>query len=488
MKHPILILLLAITLNSFTNPSYAQSASEQAKLYFFTNPGCGPCRLVEPEIEKLYREGYSVMKIDTTIHPDWTQRYQVDRTPTVILVAQNKVVGRRAGYIDAATMKQWFASIASNSNSNPPSKHNSRALAGVANSDTVHKGTYRPGNQIEQLALQATVKLKIDDPTGTSYATGTVIHSVDNEALVLTCGHAFRDSEGKGTISAEYGFTDQQTKFANGELLFFDSDARDIGLVAISTEQNIQPVPLASVDYPVRKSASIFTIGCDQGDRPSIRRSKVLNQAKYDGVNKYEIYGRPVNGRSGGGMFSSDGKLVGVCNAAVVDVDEGVYVALDTIHWQLAKVNLTHLFDAPTAIAARPSPTQITPSKRLAQVDSQVTPRNLADIPVRSLTQRSGNQLDTRPVSNSSRSSQPMESELIVILRNPNSNGMAESWTVGNPSDELVAQLKDMRSTGSLKRESSNNRIAQLRRDMPVLPQAAGKNYNGKQMRAQSPH
>ena len=59
---------------------------------------------------------------------------------------------------------------------------------------------------------------------------------------------------------------------------------------------------------------------------------------------KYDIVGRPVDGRSGGGLFTPSGQLIGVCNAAAVDFDEGIYSSLDTIYWQIEKVNLAHLF------------------------------------------------------------------------------------------------------------------------------------------------
>jgi S1-C subfamily serine protease len=51
-----------------------------------------------------------------------------------------------------------------------------------------------------------------------------------------------------------------------------------------------------------------------------------------------------VDGRSGGGLFNEQGELIGVCNAAAVEVDEGIYTALETIHWQIAAVDLEHLF------------------------------------------------------------------------------------------------------------------------------------------------
>ena len=385
-------------------------------------------------------------------------------------------------------MQNWFNSIRANSAA-LPSNRNRDAKRRQPNpiSDTVHQGTYRPKNEIERVALQATVKLKIDDPQGSSFATGTVIHSVNGEALVLTCGHVFRDSEGTGEISAEYGFTDTETKIATGELLFYDAGARDIGLVAISTKHTIQPVPLAMANFPVNRSAEIFTIGCDQGERPSIRRSKVKNQAKYDGIKKYEIFGRPVNGRSGGGMFTADGKLVGVCNAAVVDVDEGVYVALDTIHWQLEKVNLAHLFANPSTSLVAANQVNLAISPRLAQADATVTPRDLAAIPVRSIQPRTGTRLNQTPVSNGNASlTSEASTELILVLRNADRNGSTESWTLSNPSPKLLGQLKSMSEQNS-DRNSQDQRIARLRRDMPILPQATGKIYQQARMRAQSP-
>ncbi len=483
-----------LAVNSFLVRCDGQVIEQKAHLYFFTNASCGPCRVVEPEVERLYREGYSVMKIDTSLHPDWTQRFQVTKTPTVMLVSGNRVLARQSGYVDANEMKEWFSRFQSTKATNPKlnanvsdNEHcrNNTNIAGPQNS-TVHKGTFQPKNSIEYRAMQATVKLKIDDPLGTSYATGTVIHSVDGESLVLTCGHVFRDSNGTGEITAEYGFADGQIKVATGELLFYDADARDIGLVAISTGTNIAPVELAKVDFPVVNNTEIFSIGCDQGNPPSIRHSKLKNRAKYDGVIKYEIFGRPVNGRSGGGLFTNNGQLIGVCNAAVVDVDEGVYVALDTIHWQLDKVNLAHLFPS-EKVNDRATPSAALPASRLAQIDSTVRPKRVFDsVPVRSPDARrlAGHDLAQRTVANQG---QRNTEELIVVLRNREENGQMESWTITNPSPALINKLKDLQRKSPEIERSETNRIAELRRDMPNLQQTTGKNYNGYQLRAQSP-
>jgi S1-C subfamily serine protease len=173
--------------------------------------------------------------------------------------------------------------------------------------------------------MAATVRLKVEDPEGISYATGTVIHSRPGEALVLTCGHVFRDALGKGVITAEFGFDTGAIKTAPGQLIHYDAKARDIGLVAIQTQGTLTPIDVAAADATVARGDRSFSIGCDHGEPPTIRHTAIKNRARYDGEIKYDIYGRPVDGRSGGGLFTEDGQLIGVCNAAAVEVDEGIY-------------------------------------------------------------------------------------------------------------------------------------------------------------------
>lgn len=493
--------------------SVGQTGNSRAQLYFFTNPACGPCRAVEPELEQLYLEGYPIMKVDTSIHVDWTQRFQVSSTPTVILVAGNQILGRKSGYIDAATLRQWFA--ASDAPRSPQPAVESQApqaklpasLSSAYGVDdpTRLQGTPHPVNEAERNALNATVRLKIDDPHGSSYATGTIVHAHGNEALVLTCGHVFRDSKGRGAITVEYGFLENQPASTAGELLHYDSEQRDIGLVAITTHRPLQPVAVAGANFPVDKQSPIFSIGCDHGERPTIRRSQVKNQAKYDGILKYEIFGRPVNGRSGGGMFAADGRLVGVCNAAVVDADEGVYVALDTIHWQFEQVNLAHLFGSHENDNSKiahsinsNSPTSAIASRPTAAAQTLPTaPRQLDQLPVRHLQADSLVDFKPRQVPTNAAATNPVslnqpepETELIVVLRDKNSSAAVSSWVVENPSEEIIAILRATQPSRS-PAESRSNSLAQLRQEMPILQNvenAGSKSYNHSQIRAQSPY
>ena len=405
-----IVTLLAMPLASL---SFGQSGGNDTQLYFFTSQGCAPCEMVKPALAKLDADGYPVTIVDIRERPDWATHFRVDRTPTVIMVRDQKIVGRHAGVISHEELLQWFATSGfvpsrdaveakqvavrdTESQTNVKAQTTSQPVQPIQKfgsdtsefqSATMHKGTSTPASAFEERALAATVKIKVEDDEGISYATGTVVHSHGNESLVVTCGHVFRESQGKGEISGEYGFAKGTPSVAAGELIFYDADARDIALLVLKTNgDSIPAVEIASKRTSISTGEDAFSIGCDHGEFPTIRHTRIKNKAAYDGAIKYDIYGRPVDGRSGGGLFTDDGRLIGVCNAAVVDVDEGIYTALDTIHWQFEHTNLAHLFntdsDSPNSPSAAPSSSiALAPSTSLAPIGSSPTARPKVEFP-----------------------------------------------------------------------------------------------------------
>lgn len=517
-----LLMMIGQTITGNLTTAHAQSASaNQPHLYFFTSDGCAPCEVVKPSIARLAAAGYPTTTIHVRKQPKWAQHFKISRTPTVVLVQNDRAVGRREGMIRHDELLDWFKTI----NYQPPTE----ALLGRSNlahpkpaskavgtkvvlddqrtlgdrgtnnslsddtfdSPTMLDGTTQPSNRAESRAMAATVKLQVEDPEGISYATGTVIHTHKNESLVMTCGHVFRDSEGTGVIQAHYGFDQSTQRSGPGELIFYDADARDIALIVIKTEGRPLPtVEVASRSTIVSKGDSAFSIGCDNGESPTIRHTQIKNRAAYDGAIKYDIFGRPVNGRSGGGLFTPSGQIVGVCNAAVVDYDEGIYTALDTIHWQLAKVKLDHLFDPATALAMA-SPSPLTPKRDTFTQPSSVpkppsqfeppsqfqplpkskplpedrpteqlelSPREppRSDLasgpqfpPARDRSADSGNitqvSLESSPASKRSTSAVvDYDHEVLIIVRSKDDWAPAKTITIDNPSHQLMDYLEKL--------------------------------------------
>ena len=75
-------------------------------------------------------------------------------------------------------------------------------------------------------------------PSGVSWGTGTVIDCRQGEALILTCGHIFRDSEGEGRIEVDL-FAPGGPRGVAGQVVAWDL-RRDLALVSIFTDVPIE--------------------------------------------------------------------------------------------------------------------------------------------------------------------------------------------------------------------------------------------------------
>ncbi|MFK7769179.1 MAG: trypsin-like peptidase domain-containing protein [Mariniblastus sp.] len=533
----------------------SQAVTDQrTMLFFFTNHGCAPCKQVEPAIETLKGEGYPVETIHLNNDPAKAQRYMqefgVTHTPTVVLISGGKLQGRHKGIdIDAPTLKKWFQLVGVSSGrnleapdrsntavgtkvvlaggnqplyqsnvdragSNRPTKDSNwasldafaqggRSVSSNFSTPTMIKGTRRPANAYEQRAMRATVRLRVEDPEGISFATGTVIHNHKGECLVMTCGHVFRDAGGKGVITAEYDFESGAPKTAPGELIYYDAKARDIGLVTIRTNSNIVPVPIADRQASIVRGQDIFSVGCDHGETPTIRRSRIKNKALYDGAVKYDIFGRPVDGRSGGGLFTAAGELVGVCNAAAVEVDEGIYTALDTVYWQIAAVNLDHLFENGSASSSSPPARLASNQNRNSMAGKRgfgTSPRWQEEPVGQSSIELVGTQSGIAQLANNSRSlgkisprsfgnsrnnmgqnrtavawdgrtgngrtparnnqsNSGSDKEVIIIVRSKTDPSRAEAITVSDPTPQLLNYLDNMQDGNAKSRQLNMARL-----------------------------
>jgi thioredoxin 1 len=66
----------------------------------FWAPWCGPCRMVAPILDKIANEQAGklvVAKVNTDENPEWATRFGVQGIPTMLFVAQGKVVHRQVG-------------------------------------------------------------------------------------------------------------------------------------------------------------------------------------------------------------------------------------------------------------------------------------------------------------------------------------------------------------------------------------------------------
>jgi thioredoxin 1 len=66
----------------------------------FWAPWCGPCRMVAPILEKFAKEFTGkllVAKVNTDENPEWASKYGVQGIPTMLFVANGKIIHRQVG-------------------------------------------------------------------------------------------------------------------------------------------------------------------------------------------------------------------------------------------------------------------------------------------------------------------------------------------------------------------------------------------------------
>lgn len=419
----------------------AVTGAGETVLLDFTMEGCGACVQMEPTVRQLKQAGYPVRKINLNHSPMWARHYRVSAAPTFVMLANGREVDRVVGSTSPSRLKRMFetAGYGVGASRAAPARKPIRRQTTVA----VSTREASP----EQAALNATVRIQVNDALGSSYGTGTIVDVHDDEALVVTCGHLFRDSAGRGQISVDLK-ADGQSRTVPGTLLSYDADHRDIAVLSVRPGIKVKPVKVAGSGFRARVGAQVFSIGCDRGADPSVRRSRVTAIDKYSGPPNIEVAGQPVDGRSGGGLFTADGKFIGVCNAADPQDDEGLYAALATIHWQLDKINQSQVYQRNENLLvnnSRRNQASAASSNQSPAPDGGLNNREIPKMPNRMPASELGRslvQVSPRDPQGQSRD----DREIIVLIRSRSNPNSTETIVLSNPSPQLLAQLRKQRA------------------------------------------
>ncbi len=417
----------------------------------FTAAWCEPCKQLEPALQQLRQEGWTIETVDTDRQPELVQQFRVQNLPTLAILCRGQEVDRMVGAASyeriaervqrAAARNQsgpaasqpattqvavsqppvsqppvsqhpvnqaaatqaapqspqpivrgqspdigGFPLLASNDRNSParfanndfaapgPSaatlvsrSHAASASAQVAGSSAstlaVNSGasdlgaataaasrhrsqqqTLSPEQAIARAAA-ATVRIRVDEANSTAYGTGTIIDVRGQEALILTCGHLFRDMQPNSQLTIDlFPGTPQEVNLPS-ELIDFKADQEDIGLISFRIPVAIEPVSILGRGQHVAVGQPAFSFGCDRGANPTRRDTQIKSINRYLGADNIEIVGAPVVGRSGGGLFDMQGRLIGVCNAANAEDDEGIYASAEVVFAQIERLGLSELFD-----------------------------------------------------------------------------------------------------------------------------------------------
>src|SRR4051812_7546194 len=354
------------------------TTAQQIMLLDFWSPQCGPCMQMKPIVHSLEQARYPIRQIDTTRDSQMSQRYNVTQIPCFVMLVNGQETERQVGGTSSESLQQMFERAKDQlqrvnqsrfqSQDNLPQRNDAigpaqqpglspdpvgqtsaseRPVAGA----NMAVGT--PPTAEHAKLIAATVRLTVDDPQGRSHGTGTIIDTRSGEALVFTCGHLFRETQGKAPVTAdlfELGAEGVRVVgHATGQVISYDLK-RDVALVSIRPDHVVSVAPVAPPRTTVGHGDRVVGIGCSNGNDPTVLESRVISVDRYQGCPNIEATGVAAIGRSGGGLFNIRGELVGICNNADPEGNEGIYAGLQSLHEALDALKLKDIYaksDAP---------------------------------------------------------------------------------------------------------------------------------------------
>jgi thiol-disulfide isomerase/thioredoxin len=332
------------------------SPNNNTELLDFGADWCGYCRQMEPVVGQLAAQGFPVRKVNVDKDHALAEKYGVQGLPCFILLVNGKEVDRVVGATDRNRLLTMFhrngvepeggSKIALGSapqlTEDPTPvpfptadelKHSDSKLAaevakrrGWSDPD----GTDDAADSSYDRLIRASVRLRIEDSAGVSCGSGTIIDAREGEALILTCGHMFREADKQGKIMVDL-FGPGAPQEVPGKLIDYDLKS-EVGLLSIETDFPVTVAHLAPQGYAVRKGDHVISVGCDGGADATVRETVVKSINRYSGPANLQVGFQPVQGRSGGGLFTPEGLVVGVCNAGDPADNEGEFSHLSVVN------------------------------------------------------------------------------------------------------------------------------------------------------------
>lgn len=93
----------------------ASGSAPELVLMKFGAPWCGPCRMIDKELDKLEQSNLPVkiQKINVDDRPDMAREYKVRSIPRLVLLQNGEKVGDLVGYKSAEELTDWIEDSAS---------------------------------------------------------------------------------------------------------------------------------------------------------------------------------------------------------------------------------------------------------------------------------------------------------------------------------------------------------------------------------------
>ena len=226
------------------------------------------------------------------------------------------------------------------------------------------------------------MRIKVHGNGSIGFGSGTMISSTPQETLILTCAHIFKLENGPAPPPSRFprkitidlfdgnlsGAKGNQVHYSNetfeGEAVDYDFN-RDVGLIRIRPGRRLPYARVVPPHWKPKANMGLITVGCSEGHDATAWSTVIVNPTM-KGLNGNRTYEAiecmvaPKQGRSGGGLFTSDGYIAGVCDFAEPQGNHGLYAAPTSIYKILDRNDMMALYAPvrlrPPADDPRPEP------------------------------------------------------------------------------------------------------------------------------------
>jgi hypothetical protein len=155
----------------------------------------------------------------------------------------------------------------------------------------------------------------------------------------------FFDTNHRGTPPAPV----HCTAAVEGKAVDYDF-VQDVGLIRIRPGRRLPAARVVPTDWHPRAMMKMLTVGCSEGHEATAWPTTIVKPRMHgflSGNTAYEAIEcrvAPKLGRSGGGLFTADGYVAGVCNFAEPQGDHGLYATPRSIYGLLDRNSLMALY------------------------------------------------------------------------------------------------------------------------------------------------
>jgi thiol-disulfide isomerase/thioredoxin len=345
-------------------------ATGEPLLLDFHASWCGPCKQMRPAIEQLIQKGYQVKSVDVDDSPDLAARYKVQNVPTFIVVdPSGEPLARTMGAQPAGQLARMYLAAKAKlrpiptANDPPDDERNP-----VVPTEEIEPADERPANvSPNPNPWETVVRIKVKGQGSIGFGSGTIIASTAEESIILTCAHIFK-LEGRqqvppakfpreiaidlfdGQLSTHHP---RMVHYANetypGRAIDYDF-VRDVGLIRIKPGRKLPYSRVVPAHWKPKERMAMTTVGCSEGRDATAWSTSILNPAMRGRLSGNPLYEAiecvtaPKQGRSGGGLYTTDGYVAGVCDFAEPQGNHGLYATPASIYSILDRNNLKYCY------------------------------------------------------------------------------------------------------------------------------------------------